>query len=266
MHALTLLYHDVVPPGRPEVSGFQSPDADIYKLTVDEFDRQLAAIAASAPVPPTTAATDLSSAKPSERPVFITFDDGGASGSLYIADMLERRGWIGHFFVTTDYIGAPGFMDAGALRDLQRRGHVLGSHSASHPARISTCTARELDREWTGSARRLAEVLGAPVLTASVPGGYYSSAVGAAAARAGYRVLFTSEPVTRVYALDGCLIVGRFGVQQGVPPSWTAAVIRGARWPRASRYLAWNAKKVLKTVGGDSWLRARRWIVAARAR
>jgi peptidoglycan/xylan/chitin deacetylase (PgdA/CDA1 family) len=264
MHALTLLYHDVVPAGHPEVSGFQSPDADIYKLSIEEFEGHLAAIEATASMPPSSSAIDLLGANPAERPVFITFDDGGASGSLYIADMLERYGWIGHFFVTTDYIGAPGFMDGRSLRDMRRRGHVLGSHSASHPARMSKCTSRELDREWAGSARRLEDALGEAVQTASVPGGYYSRAVGAAAAHAGYRALFTSEPVTRVHVIDGCLILGRFGIQQGVPPSWTAAVVRGDRLRMAARYLEWNAKKAVKKVGGEAWLRARRWIIAAR--
>jgi peptidoglycan/xylan/chitin deacetylase (PgdA/CDA1 family) len=198
--------------------------------------------------------------------VLITFDDGGASGTLYIADMLEARGWIGNFFITTGQIGRPGFMDAGALRDLRRRGHVVGSHSASHPARMSACTPAELDREWGDSIDRLAELLGERVEVASVPGGYHSRAVAEAAARACLRVLFTSEPVVRIHAVHDCLVVGRFGVQQGVPAEWAAAVARGEPMPRALRYLHWNGKKLLKRLGGDAWLRARRSILAARAR
>lgn len=265
IRALTLLYHDVVPDGRPDVSGFQSPDADIYKLSVEEFARQLDAIAASTGEPLVAATQLLTPQSLARRPVLITFDDGGASGSLHIADMLEARGWAGHFFITTDYIGAPGFMDEGALRELRRRGHVVGSHSASHPPRMSACSPAQLDREWTSSLRRLADILGAPVELASVPGGYYSREVGAAAARAGIRILFNSEPVTRVHRVDGCLVVGRFGVQQGVSASWTAAVVRGERMPRALRYLHWSTKKVLKRLGGDVWLRARRRLIAARA-
>ena len=131
---------------------------------------------------------------------------------------------------------------------------------------MSACPPEQLDREWRQSVQRLTAVLGAPVETASVPGGYYSRAVAAAAARAGLRVLFNSEPVTKVREVDGCLVVGRFGVQRGVPASWAAAIVRGQRLPRATRYLHWNGKKVLKRLGGDLWLEARRRLLAARVR
>lgn len=262
--ATALLYHDVVPAGRYDVSGFRSPDADIYKLSVEEFQEHLAAIGENVPAPFVDAGRLLAPSR--DHPTLITFDDGGVSGTLYIADMLEARGWVGHFFITTDRIGTIGFMDERALRDLRGRGHVVGSHSMSHPARMSACTPEQLRVEWTGSVRRLSDVLGERVETASVPGGYYSRAVAAAGSRAGLRVLFNSEPVTRVREVDGCLVVGRFGVQQGVPASWAAAVVRGDRLPRAARFLHWNGKKVLKRLGGELWLRTRRRLLAARAR
>jgi peptidoglycan/xylan/chitin deacetylase (PgdA/CDA1 family) len=262
-HACALLYHDVVPRGRPDLSGFQSPDADIYKFSVEEFDQHLSAIAEQLSGPMVAGAALR--APMGDRPTLITFDDGGASG-LRIADMLESRGWIGHFFVTTDVIGSPGFMDEAALRDLRRRGHVVGSHSASHPPRMSACTRAQLDREWATSVRRLADVLGEPVEVASVPGGYYSREVAVSAAAAGVRVLFNSEPVTSVHEVEGCLVVGRFGVQQGVSAAWAAAVVRGDRAPRAIRWVQWNGKKALKRLGGEAWLAARRRLIATRAR
>jgi peptidoglycan/xylan/chitin deacetylase (PgdA/CDA1 family) len=264
MHALTLLYHDVVPAGHPEASGFQSPDADIYKFSVEEFDRHLATIAASVRAPLATMASSLA-LRGSGRPVLMTFDDGGAS-ALHIADALEKRGWRGHFFITTGSIGTAGFLDATGLRDLRRRGHLVGSHSESHPARMSACTRAQLDREWADSIGRLTDILGERIDVASVPGGYYSRAVAASAARAGIRVLFNSEPVTRLHDVDGCLVVGRFGVQQGVPASWAAAVARGDRAPRLQRWVFWNGKKLLKRLGGERWLRVRRRLIAARAR
>src|SRR5690606_41518968 len=39
------------------------------------------------------------------------FDDGGISAHDVIAPALERLGWSGHFFVTTDFIGAPSFVE-----------------------------------------------------------------------------------------------------------------------------------------------------------
>ena len=42
--AVTLLFHDVVPAGRWELSGFHGADADLYKLDCAEFHRHLQAI------------------------------------------------------------------------------------------------------------------------------------------------------------------------------------------------------------------------------
>ena len=78
--------------------------------------------------------------------VALTFDDGGAS-ALDIAGMLERRGWRGHFFVTTSRIGEPGFVGPDAVRELAERGHDVGSHSHTHPTYMGN-----LDRD-AGAAR-----------------------------------------------------------------------------------------------------------------
>ena len=69
----------------------------------------------------------------------ITFDDGGVSALQTTADLLEKYGWRGVFFVTTDRIGTPTFLNADHVRELHRRGHVIGSHSCSHPERMSCC-------------------------------------------------------------------------------------------------------------------------------
>ncbi len=121
MRALALMYHDVVPPGRPEASGFAGPSADHYKLDREVFRAQLDALAASAarPVVSRVDQADLS-ARP--WPVFLTFDDGGVSAHDPIASWLEERGWRGHFFVTTDWIGKPGFVDAGRVARPARQG------------------------------------------------------------------------------------------------------------------------------------------------
>src|ERR1035438_1012883 len=133
MKATVLLYHDITPIGQFEISGFQSPDANIYKLTLDEFDRHLSAVESRATLP-MTLVNDAG-----DDSLMITFDDGGKSAVLYTAEMLEQHGWRGHFFVTTDYIGSTAFMTIADLRELRSRGHLVGSHSCSHPTRMSHC-------------------------------------------------------------------------------------------------------------------------------
>ena len=121
----------------------------------------------------------------------LTFDDGAAS-AVEAAEQLARRSWPGHFFIATDLVGSPGFLGWDDVCGLGRAGHVIGSHSCSHPDRMAACSGEQLLDEWSRSAGVLAEALGRPVSTASVPGGLYSSSVGRAAAAAGFTTLFTS--------------------------------------------------------------------------
>src|SRR5213594_5042312 len=146
MRAASLLFHDVYI-GEVDESGFSSDAANRYKLSLRDFDAQLAALAGVCPNAPLLA-TDLIGSR-REFPFLITFDDGGVSYYTVVADRLEALGWRGHCFVTTDVIGRSGFLTADQIRELDARGHVIGSHSASHPTRFSSRTARDMLNEWT---------------------------------------------------------------------------------------------------------------------
>jgi peptidoglycan/xylan/chitin deacetylase (PgdA/CDA1 family) len=254
---ISLLFHDVYA-RVPAESGFTGAIADRYKLSIAEFGTALSAIATRAPrVVRVACASDLAR---TERSVAITADDGGASYALHIADALEEHGWRGHCFMTTDMIGRPGFLTEADLRDLDRRGHVIGSHSASHPTRFSTCSwDRALD-EWRRSRATLEGLLGHDVRVASLPGGYLSRRAARAAAAAGIEVLFTSEPVTSPWRVDGCVLAGRFTVRQGQAAQGLADIAAGVRAPMARQWINWRAKKLLKPVMGPLYPRLGEWV------
>ena len=256
MRAIALLYHDVVIGQDYRSSGFSGGDADVYKFDRDVFERHLDAVAGASPRAPGKAADLLAS--PSSPVLMLTFDDGGASAYHVIADLLERRGWRGHFFISTDYIGRPEFLSVAEIRDLHDRGHAIGSHSASHPQRISHLPESQIVEEWTRSVGTLSGIVGQPVNIASVPAGFYSPAVARAAAQAGVRILFNSEPMMRVRRVGPCLVVGRFGLQQSDSDRLAAAFAAAAPVPRLTRWTYWNAKKLLKAAGGETWLAFRR--------
>ncbi len=260
--AVTLLFHDVVNQGDVASSGFLVPGANRYKLDRIEFERDLAAIAQVVPKKPERLPEDLPSSSarggPGVAPFYLTFDDGGASAWPCIDELLEPRGWKAHFLITTGYIGNQRFLGKNEIRALRGRGHVIGSHSASHPERMSVCGWQRLLDEWETSVKILSDILGEPVIVASVPGGYYSKRVAEAAARTGIRVLFTSEPTTVATQVDGCLVLGRFTILRGMSPSAVARLVQGKGIPPVSQYLAWNLKKAGKFVGGESWLAMRK--------
>ena len=255
---INLLYHDVTPAGADDASGFAGPEAARYKLTPDEFSHHLDRIAAAVTELPQAVPDNLAS---SGHQWTITFDDGGASASTLIADELERRNWRGWFFIATDFIGAPGFCTRDQLRDLHQRGHVIGSHSCSHPERISNCSLAQLSDEWSRSCDVLAGIVGESIVTASVPGGFYSTEVARAAARAGIKLLFNSEPTTGEGKIDGCRILGRYNVYRGMSAADAASLITSPirRWRQAA---FWSAKKAAKTVAGPLYKAVRKRLLS----
>jgi peptidoglycan/xylan/chitin deacetylase (PgdA/CDA1 family) len=193
--------------------------------------------------------------------VFLTFDDGARSAYTCVADECERAGCLAHFFITTDWIGRKGFLDCIQIRELQQRGHVVGSHSRSHPDWIDHLSPQPLFRQWAESCNVLSDILGAPVHVASVPGGFYSRRVAEAAARAGITVLFTSHPTTALAHVDGCVVMGRYIIRRTTSPQTVAAIASGAWGPRFRQEASWRALDLAKRVTGRSYLTIRKAIL-----
>jgi peptidoglycan/xylan/chitin deacetylase (PgdA/CDA1 family) len=249
------MYHDVADDGALDASGFSGPGPARYKVSSARFDEHIEALAAACSRPPSRLDGAVL-----EGGWALTFDDGGAS-ALAIGRRLAERGWCGAFFVTTGRIGTAGFTTADDLRELDSLGQVVGSHSHSHPERMSALGAGELLTEWQASTGLLEEILGHRVTTASVPGGYFSREVAAMAAAAGIRVLSTSEPITSPRWIDGCTVAGRYAIHRSTSASVAAAAATSsAPWLR--QRAGWSARKVAKRVGGPAYLKARATILA----
>jgi peptidoglycan/xylan/chitin deacetylase (PgdA/CDA1 family) len=262
MRSFGIMYHDVVEGDDYASSGFPGEGAHVYKLRRDDFERHLDAITAAVPA---GAVSRLANRREwSDAPVFLTFDDGGASALHPTADLLEHRNWRGHFFVTTSRIDTPGFLDSAAVRELHGRGHVIGSHSTTHPTRMSSLSRTELDREWRQSVERLSDITGTPIRVASVPGGYYSREVAQSAIASGIEVLFTSEPSANTHIVDGCLVIGRYVVMRRMGPEWSAGFAAGSRRFRWKQTAFWKAKRVAKAAGGSVYLGLRQAILERR--
>lgn len=251
------MYHDVVSRDQRDSSGFPGADAALYKLTPEQFRNHIQAIRGTTQDKPLTA-LDLKNLPERATHFFITFDDGGVSSFTTIAGILEEAGWRGHFFVTAGRMGQKSFMSRDQIRELRRRGHVIGSHSLSHPPRMSGCGWDKMIEEWSVSVKVLSDILGERVSVASVPGGYYSTQVARAAAQSGIEILFTSEPTASSKIVDGCTVLGRYVIQRWTAPETAAAIASGRVAPRLRQMIFWNAKKALKAVGGNYYSKARR--------
>jgi peptidoglycan/xylan/chitin deacetylase (PgdA/CDA1 family) len=245
------MYHDVVEGDNPDSSGFPGAAAALYKLTRPVFEGHLKAIAAAGARPQAAAAKGWDSG----QSLFLTFDDGGVSAFDVIAPLLQKYQWPGHFFMTTQCIGRTGFLATDQLRELASQGHVIGTHSSTHPTRMSGLSRSELLEEWSSSRRRLEDILGGPVEVASVPGGYYSTAVGETAAEAGIRILFCSQPTVQAHRVASCWLLGRYHLQRQMSAE-TAAGFAVSRWaPRFRQAMLWKFKQAAKSVAGDAYLK-----------
>jgi peptidoglycan/xylan/chitin deacetylase (PgdA/CDA1 family) len=259
--ARALTYHGVTAEdGRRD--GFPGPGAAAYSVTPARFGQHLEHLAAATGRPPgrVTALTDGTA---SADTWMLTVDDGAAS-ALEAADQLARRSWPGHFFIATDLVGSPGFLGWDDVCGLAQAGHVIGSHSCSHPDRMAACSWEQLLCEWSRSASVLAEALGGTVSTASVPGGLYSANVGRAAAAAGFTTLFTSLPSQRLASIDGCLLIGRYAIRRDTPADEAGAAAAGRAVVWARQRTAWELRGAAKRIAGDRYEGVRRTLLARR--
>lgn len=250
----TFCFHEVA--DDPRATGFQRPGAVPFTLTRGAFADHLDAIAASPWSP--RRVTEVEDAG-TGRCVLLTFDDGGRS-ALHAADELSRRGWRGHFFVVTSRVGSSTFLGAEEIRYLHECGHVIGSHSHTHPNIFRELSRDAMMAEWHTSASLLADLLGVPCETASVPGGEISRVVLESGAEAGFRFLFTVEPRLRPWNVRKCRVFGRYIVKTGTSPS---------RVGRLAQFRGWTGALVvrrLKAIARRSVPPLYRYVVGQRAR
>jgi peptidoglycan/xylan/chitin deacetylase (PgdA/CDA1 family) len=225
------MFHEVT--DDPTRSGFQRPGASPYKHGRQAFARYLDEIAAGPCVPELIDEIDLAA---SGHHVLLTFDDGGKS-ALEASEQLGARGWKGHFFIVTSLIGTRTFLNAEEIRYLRSCGHVVGSHSDTHPSIFRAQRPERMIEEWRVSCERLTQLLGEPCTIASVPGGDVSETVFRSAADTGLRYLFTSEPWLSPRRTADCWLLGRFSVKTATTPAQIRRLAQFRGWEVA---LAWR--------------------------
>jgi peptidoglycan/xylan/chitin deacetylase (PgdA/CDA1 family) len=255
---VTLLFHDVYVRS-PGESGFAGPGADRYKLQEKAFVAQLTAIMA-ARVDSPVLVTDSQVQADAGSPFAFSADDGGLSYHSVLAPLLAEYGWRGHCLITTGQLGRPGFLHPHHVRELHAAGHLIGTHSLTHPARIDTCDWDDLVAEWAQSKAVLEDLIGAPVTVGSIPGGYYARRVALAARTAGLEILFSSEPKAEPIDVDGCRVFGRFTIRQDSPPGLAGFLVGTRNSARVQQWLTWNAKKALKMALGSGYTRLSAWL------
>jgi peptidoglycan/xylan/chitin deacetylase (PgdA/CDA1 family) len=245
--ATVLMLHDVLAEGQSLTdSGFTGPGPDRYKIRRPLLEAVAARAAAAG--------------------TLLTFDDGGRSALDVVAPVLAEHGLRSVFFITTARLGTPGFLDRRGVGELAAAGHVIGSHSHTHPERMPALSDEQILAEWRTSAAVLEDATGTPVRHGSVPNGFSSPAVEAAAREAGIRTLFVSRPTRRTRTVGDMAVVGRFAVLAVDDPRSVVGLASGDLLPRLQQQIRWNALAVPKQLLGKRYDTVRSGILHVMAR
>ena len=189
-------YHEVT--DKPNKSGFTNKGAYPYKHSKRQFKDDLETIISK--FHKSTTVNKIKQGK--KENLILTFDDGGNS-AMYIAEELEKLNCRGHFFIVTSLINKNNFLTAKQIKELSTRGHVIGTHSHTHPTLFRDLSMRKKVFEWSKSKTILEEILGQKITIASLPGGDLNDATIQSAARSGIKHLFTSEPGLKIWVKFG---------------------------------------------------------------
>lgn len=247
----TLTYHELEVPGRrlaTEGRGYA-----VYCVARDVFRAQMDALSESGM---RGSSVGEARARADARTVAISFDDGCETDLLEAAPILREHGFRATFFVVAGYLGTPGHLSPAQLAELASAGFEIGSHSLTHRA-LTGLPPEELHAELAGSRARLEDAAGATINHFSCPHGRWSPALAAAARRAGYATVSTSEVGLNLGSTPDDRL-RRVAVRRGVNAAHVAGLARGHSLRRQiARDAALDAGKRLLGDGRYARLRER---------
>lgn len=141
------------------------------------------------------------------RPVLITFDDGYRDVLFNAAPVLHRLGMPAVAFVITGRVGGPdpSFLNWQDLRDLEKDGFTIGSHTVHH-LRLPGLSTSQAFGELDASRATLQRHLRKGIDWFAYPDGATSAAVVRLVHRAGYRLAFTTRTGFTQYAREPFLL------------------------------------------------------------
>jgi peptidoglycan/xylan/chitin deacetylase (PgdA/CDA1 family) len=182
--------------------------------------------------------------------VVLTFDDGERSVLSEALPRLAAAGAKAALFMTTGFLGRPGFLDPAGLVALHRAGWLVGAHGHTHRF-LSLLPPDELHEELERSRSILAAVLGRAPTHLSLPGGRTSAEVERAARAHGFTTLWTSRPGCNAALGEGG-VLRRTAIRRGTPLHRFARLCRGAPLAHLADQLDMGARGLVRRALGDA--------------
>lgn len=180
-----LMYHEIELPGRPLCDS--DPGYARYAVSIENFRRQMSMLQSSR-----LPGISISQMLAGKRGVALTFDDACETDLISATPLLKQLGFQATFYVTVGFLGKRGFMSQGQARELAQSGMEIGCHSITHPY-LTDLDEAGLKHEIADAKKELEDIVGAPVLHYSCPGGRWDQRVVRIAQQAGYKSVATSK-------------------------------------------------------------------------
>jgi peptidoglycan/xylan/chitin deacetylase (PgdA/CDA1 family) len=255
-----LMYHDVSlePPALTGGSNF-------FSVSRPDFARQLAQLEAMG----LHGCSLAEMLRDSANRVAVTFDDGDLGQAERAFPELAARGMSATFFVTTGWIGRPGYASWDQLREMRAAGMAIESHTHTHPF-LSELDEAALRDELRRSRDLLDERLDQRTAMLALPGGDAPGVeLRRLLAEQGYSVVATSvwginARASGARSADGIRWVRRCTVRGAPSEDDFRAIVLGSAWLRLKRR---SRERVLafirSTLGPTRYARWRRGVLDA---
>lgn len=184
MKTPVLMYHEITDRPIEDVPIEERP----YAITVATFDQHLEFLNQQN----IACELILSGRASGKDSIVITFDDGHASDILAALPKLQAYDFKAEFFITTGWIGQPGYVSSSDIRRLAAAGMSVGTHGVTHKY-FDDMSESELILELRDSKTTLEDIIGQSVFGGSAPGGRIHPRTKQVATELGYRYFCTSQ-------------------------------------------------------------------------
>jgi peptidoglycan/xylan/chitin deacetylase (PgdA/CDA1 family) len=189
-----VMYHHVgpLPPNPDVVRRDLTVSPDLFERTIQQLaERQVATVTMADLFEHFAGGAELP-----KRSVILTFDDGYDDSFDHAFRLLKKHRMVGTFFVTTDFVGRPGYLSWDQIVEMAKAGMEIAAHSSNH-ADFTKIGPNELRRQLVEPRVALENRIGQKVRFLAYPAGKYNVAVMAATRAAGYEAAVTVLHGTR---------------------------------------------------------------------
>ena len=143
-----------------------------------------------------------------KKAAFLGFDDGYKDNHDIAMPILMNEGAKATFFLVSDFVGKPGWMTEGDIRELLQNGFTIGSHTVDH-SDLTGIDEVEVRREFIQSKVDLEQMFGEEIFSIAYPLGYEDQGVITEASKH-YDVGFIATIEPSIQETD--MTINRYGV------------------------------------------------------